>query len=126
MNKWSPEQEDIAYEARMAHQPPGKGQEQTNQGLRLYREGKYVRAAQRLWHACYLLRDYGGAAQLADIYLRNLDNGKHSKEDAAHWYFIAAEQGGDSDVYSYLMSLDKEIFTRADRIQFLVSVWEKK
>ncbi len=121
----NPELDDIACEARIKRLP-GKGQVETDHGLRLYHEGYYKRAAQRLLYACKLCRDYGGAAQLADIYLRNLDECNHTKEEAAHWYFVAAEKGGDSDAYSYLMSIDKGIFERDDRIKFLVSVWEKK
>ena len=99
-----------------------RGAKLTEMGLENYRNGKYQRAESKLRMACTLHRYMIGASQLADIYHRNLDDKIRPPEVAAHWYLIAAESG-DSDVYSYLMSIDKNIMERDDRIEIIVKYW---
>lgn len=118
-------QSDAAFASRQARLGPDAGKKLTDRGIQNYRDGRYQRAAQLLWMACELHRYPLGAAELADIYHRNLDDGNHSQEEAAHWYIVAA-QSGDPNVYSYLMTIDKDILEREDNIQVIVEYWKSK
>lgn len=91
----------------------------TEKGLKLYRDGKYTRAAHFLLSACIVHQYYAGVAELTDIYRRNPDN----LEEAVHWCIIAAENG-NSDVYSYLMTIDEQLFEKQNKIEIIVKHWK--
>jgi hypothetical protein len=71
--------------------------------------------------ACRFYRCYLNAIQLADICNRNLDGKNHPKEEAAYWYFVAADNG-DGDALSYLNSMHID-FSGENRIDLLVAHW---
>jgi hypothetical protein len=111
-------EEDEHYAKR-----PDKGQKESAKGLNLYINGKYKRAYSYLWMACRYYRYYLNAIQLADICYRNLDGKNHTKEEAAYWYFVAADNG-DGDALSYLDSMHID-FSGEDRIDLLVAHWNQ-
>lgn len=84
--------------------------------LEAYEDGNY-----RLAYALFVHQPSAlCASQVADICLRNLDDGDHSVDEAAALYVMAA-RAGDGDVYAWLKTVDQSLPERVDAVAFLAS-----
>lgn len=103
---------------------PHNWQKYDQAGFKAYRVRRYTEACLNYNQAREMNPDYTNS-DLADIYLRNLCNHNHSKREAACLYL---ENKNDSDVYSYLMTIDKKLFDVPveEAIEILVKYWENK
>lgn len=92
-------------------------------GLEYYNEGKFKEAAIRFQQS--LERgEMMAASYYADICYRHLDGVEHSIEEAAHWYLVAAFDGQDGDILSFLRSCSEELVSetlnRREKLQLLI------
>lgn len=96
-------------------------------GFEHYQEGEYSKAVPLLKQALDS-EEFTFASIYADICLRNLDGGNHTKEEAAQWYIVAAD-AGDGDATSYLESLSLTLLEQGPpqtRISALTKIWSDR
>jgi hypothetical protein len=90
-----------------------------------YRNGHYTKACDYFIQT-RKINGFNASSYMADIFHRDLCEHKHSQNTAAELYLEVA-LAGDSDVYSYLMTIDKDIFLKPKReaVIVLVKYWEQ-
>jgi hypothetical protein len=90
-----------------------------------YRNGHYTKACDKFIQA-RKINGFNVSSYMADIFHRDLCNHKHSQNAVAELYLEVA-LAGDADVYSYLMTINEDVFMkpRREAIIIIVKHWEE-